>query len=123
MLRVVCTGRASTRGIWERGLPPSRRERLISNAVLAVPRDDSAPIIPPSHEQVQQLLTAAETFRDIAPLTPEAIELAAETGLTLTLTGDGPARLLLDAKGGVDDRKRAALETLLGARITFAFSG
>ena len=46
-----------------------------------LPRDESDPIVPPSDDQLLTILTAAEDFREIAPLMPEAIELAAETGM------------------------------------------
>lgn len=61
----------------------AERERLIDRAprVDLLPRDDSDPIVPPTDDELRAILTAAEDFRDIAPLMPEAIELAAETGM------------------------------------------
>jgi len=61
----------------------AEREKFIDRAprVDLLPRDESDPIVPPTDEQLAQILKAAEDFREIAPLMPEAIELAAETGM------------------------------------------
>lgn len=49
--------------------------------VDSLPMDDSTPVVPPSEEQFKRLVRAAENFREVAPLLPEVIEFAAETGL------------------------------------------
>jgi integrase len=61
----------------------AERERLIDRAprVDLLPADDSAPLVPPSDEELKAIIGAAADFREIAPLMPEAIELAAETGM------------------------------------------
>jgi len=61
----------------------AEREGLIDRAprVDLLPRDQSEAIVPPSDEQLRTLILAAEDFRAIAPFMPEAIELAAETGM------------------------------------------
>jgi integrase len=61
----------------------AERERIIERAphVALLPADDSQPLVPPSDEELQAILTVAHDFREIAPLMPEAIELAAETGM------------------------------------------
>jgi integrase len=61
----------------------AERERLIDRAprVDLLPADDSEPLVPPSDEELRAILTVAEDYRAIAPLMPEAIELAAETGM------------------------------------------
>jgi integrase len=61
----------------------AERERLIERAprVDLLPRDESEPIVPPSDDELDAILKAAADFREIAPVMPEAIELAAETGM------------------------------------------
>jgi integrase len=61
----------------------AERERIIDRAprVDLLPSDDSAPLVPPSDEELKAIIGAADDFREIAPLMPEAIELAAETGM------------------------------------------
>jgi integrase len=61
----------------------AERERVIDRAprVDLLPADDSEPLVPPSDEELKAILVAAEDYRPIAPLMPEAIELAAETGM------------------------------------------
>jgi integrase len=61
----------------------AEREKLIDRAprVDLLPRDQSEPIVPPTDAELQAILKAAEQFREIAPLMPEAIELASETGM------------------------------------------
>jgi integrase len=61
----------------------AERERIIERAphVALLPSDDSEPLVPPSDEELGAIIAAAKDFRDIAPLMPEAIELAAETGM------------------------------------------
>ncbi|MDB4981080.1 MAG: Site-specific tyrosine recombinase XerC [Myxococcales bacterium] len=61
----------------------AEREKLIDRAprVDLLPRDESEPIVPPTDDDLKAILVAAEHFREIAPLMPEAIELAAQTGM------------------------------------------
>jgi len=61
----------------------AERERLIERAprVDLLPRDESEPVMAPSDDELAALIKAAEDFREIAPFMPEAIELAAETGM------------------------------------------
>lgn len=61
----------------------AERERIIERAphVDLLPADDSEPLVPPSEEELNAVLAVADDFREIAPLMPEAIELAAETGM------------------------------------------
>lgn len=61
----------------------AEREKLIDRAprVDLLPRDESEALVPPTEEELKAILEAAESFREIAPLMPEAIELAAETGM------------------------------------------
>jgi len=46
-----------------------------------LPQDDSTPIVACTEGEFQQLLQACEQLRDIAPLLPEVVEVAAGTGL------------------------------------------
>ncbi len=46
-----------------------------------LPTDDSVPVIPPTEEQLQDLLAVCETYRPIAPLLPEVVQFTGETGL------------------------------------------
>lgn len=61
----------------------AEREKLIDRAprVDLLPRDESEALVPPTEDELKAILVAAEQFREIAPLMPEAIELAAETGM------------------------------------------
>jgi integrase len=49
--------------------------------VRMLPADDAQEVVPPSEEQFDLVVRAAEEFRDIAPLLPEVTVFAAETGL------------------------------------------
>jgi integrase len=46
-----------------------------------LPQDDSVPVVPPTEDEYRRLLAACEQFREVAPLLPEVVEFAAETGL------------------------------------------
>lgn len=61
----------------------AEREGIIDRAphVDLLPRDESEPIVPPSDQDLADILKVALDFTEIAPLMPEAIELAAETGM------------------------------------------
>ena len=50
-------------------------------AIDLLPQDDSTPVIPPTEEELQHLLRVCEDFRELAPLLPEVVEFASETGL------------------------------------------
>lgn len=58
-------------------------EKQIASApkIDLLPEDDSETVVPPTEDQLRQLVEMAERFRDIAPLMPEVIEFDAETGL------------------------------------------
>ena len=47
--------------------------------VNLLPTDDSTPVIPPTEEELQQLLATCAKFREVAPLLPEVVEFVAET--------------------------------------------
>lgn len=49
--------------------------------VELLPEDDATPIVPPTDSVLNEILAEAEKLRHVAPLLPEAIELAVETGL------------------------------------------
>jgi integrase len=70
-------------GTFAAALRLAERERIIQRAprVTLLPADDSAPLVPPSGEELQAVLVVADDYRPIAPLMPEAIEIAAETGM------------------------------------------
>ena len=61
----------------------AEREDLIVKApqVDLLPKDDSAPIYPPTDTELSSILKTATLFTDAAPFMAEAIELAAETGM------------------------------------------
>lgn len=46
-----------------------------------LPQDDSMLVVPPTEEELAALLRTCEDFRDVAPLMPEVVEFASETGL------------------------------------------
>ena len=58
-------------------------EEVISEAPNfdLLPQDDSVAVIPPTEQQLARLLEACADFRPVAPLLPEVVEFAAETGL------------------------------------------
>jgi len=49
--------------------------------IRMLPADDAQEVVPPSEEQFDLVVRAAEEFRDIAPLLPEVTVFASETGL------------------------------------------
>jgi integrase len=49
--------------------------------IRMLPNDDAQEVVPPSEEQFDLVVRAAEEFRDIAPLLPEVTVFASETGL------------------------------------------
>jgi len=61
----------------------AEREGLIDRAPAfdLLPVDNSHPIVPPTDDQLAAILKASKNFVEIAPLMPEAIELAAFTGM------------------------------------------
>ena len=61
----------------------AKLEGVIDQAprVDMLPHDDSQPIVPPSDAELAAILKTAADFTDVAPFMPEAIELAAETGM------------------------------------------
>jgi len=46
-----------------------------------LPQDDSTLVVPPTDEELARLLAACEDFRRVAPMMPEVVEFASETGL------------------------------------------
>ena len=61
----------------------AERERTIDRAphVDLLPKDQSAQMLPPTDDDLRAILKTARDFLEVAPLMPEAIELAAETGM------------------------------------------
>lgn len=99
----------------------AEKEGVIDRApqVEMLPKDKSELIDPPTEEQFAALLEAAETFRPIAPFMPEAIKLAAWSGMRggeqfcgltwrcvdFNLNGTGALRIQMQPKTTMVDGK------------------